>query len=125
MKEETELKGGLVNYYLVEVKFPQRNAQQAPYTAECEDIIHALNLTFDEANIFKEIWRSANARQNNGKPGHNPLYGAQKMLHYSKRILRHKENESKKDDNFFRQTASIVTVSSTGSTVTGESGKID
>jgi hypothetical protein len=93
IKAETELKGGRVNYYLVEVTHPQREEQPA-YQAECEDIIDALALTFDEANIFKEIWRSANARKGNGKPSHAPLYGAQKIVHYAKRILRKREIEA-------------------------------
>lgn len=77
--------GGLNNYYLVKVDQPQR-ASQPPYQAECEDIIEALGLTFDEGNIFKEIWRSANARKGNGKPGNTPLRGAQKILHYAQRV---------------------------------------
>jgi hypothetical protein len=87
IQAETEVKGGRVNYYLCKVLFPQRE-EQAPYTAECEDLIDALALTPDEANIFKEIWRSANARLGNGKPDHKALYGAQKMFHYAGRILR-------------------------------------
>ena len=47
--------GGLTNYYLVKVNNPQRKDQPA-YQAECEDIIEALELNFDEGNIFKEIW---------------------------------------------------------------------
>ena len=77
--------GGLNNYYLVKVDQPQR-ASQPPYQAECEDIIEALGLTFDEGNIFKEIWRSANARKGNGKPGNTPLRGAEKILHYAQRV---------------------------------------
>mgnify|MGYP003596755306 FL=1 len=79
--------GGLVNYYLSRVEFPQRPEQPA-YTAECEDLIDSLSLTPDEANIFKEIWRSANARKNNGKVGHKALYGAEKIVLYAGRILR-------------------------------------
>ena len=86
------LTGGRVNYYLVHIDHPQREDQPA-YTAECEDIISELNMTFDEANIFKEIWRSANARKGNGKPDHKALYGAQKMVHYSERNLRRIERE--------------------------------
>jgi hypothetical protein len=82
-----ELTGGRVNYYLVRVSHPQREEQVA-YQAECEDIIEALELNPDEANIFKEIWRSANARKHNGKPGHTALYGAEKIVHYAGRILR-------------------------------------
>lgn len=83
----TKLTGGKVNYYLVFVAHPQREDQPA-YQAECEDLIEALELNPDEANIFKEIWRSANARKNNGKPGHTALYGAEKIAHYAGRILR-------------------------------------
>jgi hypothetical protein len=82
-----KLTGGFVNYYLSRVDFPQREEQPA-YTAECEDIIEALQLNPDEANIFKEIWRGANARLHNGKLGHTALYGAEKILHYAKRIHR-------------------------------------
>jgi hypothetical protein len=84
------LTGGRNNYYLVNVDNPQREDQPA-YQAECEDIIEALGLTPNEANIFKAIWRSANARLNNGKPDHKALYDAQKMVHYSKRVLRKAE----------------------------------
>lgn len=79
--------GGLTNYYLVQVEHPQREGQE-PYQAECEDIIEALGLNFDEGNIFKEIWRTANARQGNGKPGNTEKRGAEKILHYAKRIYR-------------------------------------
>lgn len=82
-----ELTGGRVNYYLVHVAHPQRE-DQPPYQAECEDIAEALELNPDEFNIFKEIWRSANARKHNGKPGHSAVVGAEKILHYGGRILR-------------------------------------
>lgn len=88
---QKENSGGLVNYYLAPVEFPQRKDQPA-YVAECEDIIDALGLTPDEANIFKEIWRTANERTHGkGKEGNNPLRAAQKMVHYSGRILRKAE----------------------------------
>lgn len=87
IQPQKELTGGKVNYYLVNVTHPQREDQPA-YRAECEDIIEALQLNPDEANIFKEIWRSANARLHNGKPGHSAIYGAEKIVHYAGRILR-------------------------------------
>ena len=93
MKADNKLTGGFSNYYLVHVEHPQR-PEQPPYTAECEDIIEALGMNFDEGNIFKELWRSCNAHKNNGKPGHKALYGAEKMVHYSKRILRRKQREA-------------------------------
>lgn len=82
-----ESSGLRVNYYLVKVDFPQRE-EQIPYQAECEDIIDALQLTFDEANIFKEIWRTARQRQGTGKAGNTPVRAAEKMVHYSGRILK-------------------------------------
>lgn len=91
---ENVLTGGKVNYYLVEVKYPQRSEQQS-YQAECEDIIEALELNPDEANIFKEIWRGANARKSNSKPGHTALYGAEKIFHYAGRILRRVARQAK------------------------------
>jgi hypothetical protein len=90
--EQNRASGGFNNYYLCPVDHPQR-AEQVPYVAECEDLIESLALTPDEANIFKEIWRSANARQGNGKPGHRALYGAEKLVHYAARILRKMQRE--------------------------------
>lgn len=83
---ETKLTGGQVNYYLAPVEFPRRT-NQPKYTAECEDIIDTLKMTFDEACIFKAIWRSAAARLGNGKPGHKAVYDAEKMVHYSGHVL--------------------------------------
>lgn len=90
---ENKLSGGRVNYYLCPVPHPQREEQPA-YVAECEDLIKYLGLTPDEANIFKEIWRSANARKANGKPGHTAIYGAEKIVHYAGRILRYLKHEA-------------------------------
>lgn len=84
---ETKLSGGNVSYYLVEVTHPQREGQNA-YQAECDDIADALELNPDEKDIFKEIWRSANARKGNGKPDHKSMYGAEKIVHRANRILR-------------------------------------
>jgi hypothetical protein len=79
--------GGLVNYYLVKVDYPQR-AEQNAYQAECEDLIQALGMDFNEGCLFKALWRSANARKGNGKPDHKAVYDAEKMVHYAQRILR-------------------------------------
>ena len=86
--EPTKLTGGKVNYYLVQVPHPQRETQ-APYQAECEDIIRALNMTFDEGCEFKAIWRTAAARLGNGKPGQAALYDAEKRVHYATASLLH------------------------------------
>lgn len=80
-----EITGGLNNYYLVRVDHPQRDAQP-PYQAECEDIIQALGLDFNEGCVFKAIWRRAMKRKGNGKHSATSLYDAEKILHYAKRI---------------------------------------
>jgi hypothetical protein len=86
--KQLEISAGRVNYYLVQVEHPQRE-DQPPYRAECEDIIEALGLTFDEGNIFKELWRTANERTHGvGKLGNTPLRAAEKYVHYSGRILK-------------------------------------
>ena len=79
-KEENkqDLTGGKVNYYTVKVK---------GQPVECGDVMDALHLTPHEYNIFKEIWRTANARLGNGKSGHTALYGAEKIAYYANRIL--------------------------------------
>lgn len=92
-----KLSGLKVNYYLIQVDHPQRE-EQAAYQAECEDIIEALELNPDEANIFKEIWRGANARKGNGKPSHTPLYGAEKIFHYAGRIYRRAKRQAPKPE---------------------------
>lgn len=89
-KAATKLTGGRVNYYLVNVAHPQREDQPA-YQAECEDIIQALGMTFDEGCLFKALWRSAAARQGNGKPGSSDIYDGEKMVHYAGRVLRHRK----------------------------------
>ncbi len=89
MSEETKLTGGRVNYYIKEITHPQRADEGVqPYQAECEDIIEALEMNPDEANIFKAVWRSAASRQGNGKPGLKALYDAEKIVHYGGRMVR-------------------------------------
>lgn len=81
-----KLTGGNTNYYLAEIEYPKRGSA---YTAECEDIITALKMTFAEGCAFKAIWRSASARLGNGKPGADAfgIYDGEKINHYGKRIL--------------------------------------
>ena len=81
-----KLSGGLNNWYVVPVKHPQR-IEQEPYQAECEDIIQALGMTFDEGCAFKALWRNAAARMGNGKPGNTSVYDCEKLVHYANRIL--------------------------------------
>lgn len=93
---ESELSGGklllpedsglAVDYYLCPVNNPHR--ANAPYVAECGDIIEALNMNFNEASAFKAIWRKAAERTlGMKKAGNNAKRDAEKMLFYGKREL--------------------------------------
>lgn len=73
------------HYYRVQVGSPI-SAEVQPYVAECADIIEALNMTFNEGEAFKAIWRLAAARQGRGKAGNKPEYDADKAAHYGERI---------------------------------------
>ena len=76
-----------VNYYIVDIPEPKR---LSPYTAECEDIIEALGMTFAEGNAFKAIWRSCAARTLGLlKPGHDSegIYDAEKVAYYGGRMI--------------------------------------
>ena len=90
---QPKLTGGFTNYYLAQVGHPQREEQPA-YQAECEDIIRALNMTFDEGCEFKAIWRTAAARLGNGKPGQKAIYDAEKRVHYAQACLRQYQQQS-------------------------------
>lgn len=92
--------GGLTSYYVVQVKHPQ-DPKSAPYQAEAEDLIEALDLSFDEGNILKELFRKANERKGIIKPGTSQKRSAEKMHHSTSRILRQEQqkvlgNESNK-----------------------------
>ena len=83
--------GGLSGHYLAEVPEPQRGGPS--YTAECDDIIFALNMTFDEGEAFKAIWRTCTSRLGYGKEGNTALYNAQKLVHRAGRILKREKGE--------------------------------
>ena len=86
--EENKLSGGVSNWYTLSVMSTQGKDN---YTAVCDDIILALNMTFQEGEVFKATWRKAAARLGNGKPGNTALYNAQKVTHYGK-IMELEEN---------------------------------
>jgi len=82
---ERTLTGGSSDYYVVDVTNPHRGGPI--YKAECQDIIEALKLDFQEGNIFKALWRRASSRLGNGKPGTTSRYDAEKIHFYAERIL--------------------------------------
>jgi hypothetical protein len=81
----SELSGSNGNYYILRISHPLRALE--PYTAECTDIIEALDMTFSEGEAFKALWRRAAARLGNGKPGNSGIYDAEKMHFYTGLIL--------------------------------------
>lgn len=84
------------HYYRVAISEPI-SPELVPYVAECADIIEALNMTFNEGEAFKAIWRLAAGRQGRGKPDSKPQYNADKVAHYGQRVAAHtRATESKK-----------------------------
>lgn len=88
IEEVEENSGGSVDYYKVKVENPTtpdlHNSDEV--WAECNDIIESLDMTYAEANIFKEIWRSAAARTlGKKKAGHTDKRGAEKIVFFADR----------------------------------------
>lgn len=91
--QEASYTGGSSNYYKVFVKTP--TTLEAPYEAECNDIIEALKMTFAEGNAFKAIWRKAKARQGVQKKGYdNGLYDSEKVVFFGERMVVEAKNET-------------------------------
>lgn len=120
MADGNALTGGRVNYYLAWVAHPQREDQR-PYQAECEDIIHALGMSFDEACEFKAIWRTAAARKGNSKTGSSAIYDAEKRVHYANRSLKH-ERQAAKDREREEAVIPIADLVRDFNTVSGRTG---
>lgn len=83
---EKEYTGGSVSYYRVDVRNPTSGG--GPYSAECNDIIEALNMNYAEGNAFKAIWRMCAARQGKSKQGYSDgLYDAEKVVFFGQRLV--------------------------------------
>ena len=83
-KVKPENSGGSVSYYSVDIRSPT-NPDQEPYTAEANDIFEELELTYAEANIMKELWRTAAARKGKLKANHDVMRGADKVVFFADR----------------------------------------
>lgn len=80
------LTGGSSDYYKVNVAMPTSGGE--PYMAECNDIIEALAMEYDVANVFKAAWRVAALRQGHGKPGQDSaVYDGEKIVFFGQRII--------------------------------------
>ncbi|API58475.1 hypothetical protein BSL82_03460 [Tardibacter chloracetimidivorans] len=79
------LTGYSSDYYKVHVSNP--TGERETYTAECNDIIEALQMNFAEGNVFKAVWRHAANRMGKGKPGNSLIYDAEKVEFFGKRMV--------------------------------------
>jgi len=90
-----EYSGGKTSYYQVDVISPV-DERSDPYTAECQDIIEALGMDFNEGNAFKALWRRAAARLGKSKRGYTDgLYDAEKVEFYGRRLVELEQRERK------------------------------
>ena len=76
--------GGDNEYWVVQVKSPKR---LKPYSAECEDLIELFQMTFQEGEAFKALWRKGQMRIGNGKPGDTLLRNSEKVFHFGGRMV--------------------------------------
>ena len=85
--KDAEYTGGPVSYYKVHI--PNPTSLPAHYTAECNDIIEALGMSFAEGEAFKAIWRTCAARTlGMAKKGYTDgLYDAEKVAFYGQRMV--------------------------------------
>jgi hypothetical protein len=98
MKTNDEYTGGSTTYYQVDITHPI-NEQAQPYVAECQDIIDALGMTFNEGNAFKALWRRCAARTlGKSKRGYTDgLYDAEKVVFYGERLVQLEQRQRKAD----------------------------
>ena len=84
---DSEYTGGSVSYYKISIAVPLSG--NAPYVAECNDIIEALGMNYAEGNAFKAIWRMCAARTLGVKKrGYTDgLYDAEKVVFFGTRMV--------------------------------------
>jgi hypothetical protein len=78
-----ESSGGDNDYWVADITDPKR---LAPYKAECEDIIEHFQMSFQEGEAFKALWRNGAMRLGKGKHGHIHHPKAEKVSHMGKRM---------------------------------------
>jgi hypothetical protein len=93
----TEYTGGSVSYYRVQITAPVSGGDA--YTAECNDIIEALGMSYAEGNAFKALWRRCAARNLGiAKRGYTDgLYDAEKVVFFGERLVA-QERQRKKSE---------------------------
>lgn len=71
------------DYWIAEIAKPKR---LSPCVVECEDLIEHFQMTFQEGEAFKALWRNGMLRLGLGKPGDTHLRNAQKVGHFGNRM---------------------------------------
>ncbi len=62
---------------------------------KCLDIIEGLDMSYNEGNILKAVWRIAAAKQGKKKKGNNMYYDSEKIVFFGERLLEeHREEHS-------------------------------
>lgn len=84
LKEVKHSSGGDNDYWLLHIPSPKR---LEPYTVECEDIIEAMEMTFQEGEAFKALFRKCKTRMGDGKPGDTELRCSEKVAHFGQRMV--------------------------------------
>lgn len=91
--------GGACEYYRVGVTHPM-SKDQVPYIAECGDIMESLEMTYAEANMFKEIWRTAAERVLGlKKAGNTNVRAAEKMVFFADRYYQQNVHQANITDS--------------------------
>lgn len=82
-----ELTGGAVSYYSTAIPRELVDEYESHVVIDAESVINSLQLNWSEANIMKELFRTANGRKGKGKKNHTELYGAEKIQYYGTKNL--------------------------------------
>lgn len=82
--EGLQSSGGDNDYWVAEIRNPKR---LDPYKAECEDLIEHFQMSFQEGEAFKALWRNGMLRLGMGKPGDSHLRNAEKVQHFGNRMV--------------------------------------
>lgn len=76
--------GGDNDYWVANITDPKR---LKPYKAECEDLIELFQMSFQEGEAFKALWRNGQMRIGKGKPDDSHLRNAEKVAHFGSRMV--------------------------------------
>jgi len=81
--DQQQSSGSDNDYWLADIKDPKR---LQPYKAECEDLIEYFQMSFQEGEAFKALWRNGMLKLGFGKPGDSAVRNAEKVHHFGKRM---------------------------------------